>query len=361
MATVSQIYDYVLGVDTHAKQHAVSLVQAQDGTEVDSGVFPVTPAGYSRCVSWVQKRTGSTLVLVSMEGTGSFGQGLRREFGRASLPVVEAPIPPIRGKRRRPKTDLKDAHRAALAVLAIDEQALLIPRQGHTRSALRVLVAGRQRVTIANTAAINHLTALVRSEDLGVDARKPLSRIQIRTIAGWRARLEAQHLGCIRAEATRIAKDIENNWDYLEANKSQINALVTSLSPALIQMSGIGPITAAQILLAWSHPGRFRNEAAFAALAGTSPIPASSGNHVRYRLNRGGDRNLNKALHTAVVVRMRIDEDTKAYVKRRTEEGKNKREIMRCLKRYLARQIHRTLTTQTQQLHTSEETPNIAA
>jgi transposase len=125
-------------------------------------------------------------------------------------------------------------------------------------------------------------------------------------------------------------------------------------------MVGVGPVSAAQFLISWSHPGRIHSDAAFASLAGTSPIPASSGNTTRHRLNRGGDRQLNQALHNVILVRMRFDEETKAYVDKRTQEGKNKRETMRCLKRYLARKIHRTLTTE-HATHAKDNTGTIAA
>lgn len=143
----------------------------------------------------------------------------------------------------------------------------------------------------------------------------------------------------------RLAKQIISLQKELDANRSDIDKLVQAVHPALLEIQGIGPVNAALILTAWSHPGRVRSEAAFAALAGTCPVPASSGGTTRYRLNRGGDRQLNKALHTVALVRMNYDQDTKDYVARRTHQGRNKNEIIRSLKRYITRQIYRTLST----------------
>ena len=134
---------------------------------------------------------------------------------------------------------------------------------------------------------------------------------------------------------------------FLAAEAAQLQAeltmLVQAAAPWLLEVPGVGPLSAAQVLVSWSHAGRFRSEAAFAALAGTNPIPASSGQVTRYRLNRGGDRQLNRALHTILLVRLRIDPDTRAYVARRTAEGKSRRDAKRCLRRIIARQLYRLL------------------
>jgi transposase len=130
----------------------------------------------------------------------------------------------------------------------------------------------------------------------------------------------------------------------LDANRKQLLAIVDEMVPGLTSRYGAGPVSAAQAVVSFSHPGRCRNEAAFAALGATSPIPASSGRTVRHRLNRGGDRALNRAIHTTALTRMRGCPRTRAYVERRTAEGKSSREIRRCLKRYIARELHRQLT-----------------
>lgn len=181
---------------------------------------------------------------------------------------------------------------------------------------------------------------------LGIDARKRMSGAQIDEVSMWRTRDEALELHVARSEAVRLAVRVTELDDHLKANAEKITELV-KLSEAkdLLDVKGIGPVVAAVCLTAWSHQGRVRSEAAYASLAGVNPIPASSGNTVRHRLNRGGDRKLNKALHTAALVRMAYDEETRVYVEKRTQEGKSLREIRRCIKRYLARKIYRILNT----------------
>lgn len=147
------------------------------------------------------------------------------------------------------------------------------------------------------------------------------------------------------AEIRRLALALREAAQTLKANRAQLAAIVNDLAPGLTDRYGIGPVSGAQAIVSFSHPGRCRNDAAFAALAGTSPIQASSGRTVRHRLNRGGDRALNKAIHVIANTRIRSDPTTQTYVTRRTTEGKTPREIRRCSKRYIARQLYRTLTT----------------
>lgn len=170
------------------------------------------------------------------------------------------------------------------------------------RAALRVLVAARDQMTTDRTAAINARTALLRSFALGLDARRSLTSTQIAAVAKWRTRSEDLALATARAEAVRLAKRIVTLNDELAHNSATITQLIRQ-SPArvLLDKIGVGPVTVAVVITAWSHQGRLRDEAAFASLAGVNPIPASSGNAVGHRLNRGGDRRLNQALHTAVM------------------------------------------------------------
>ena len=361
MTIVAHAYDFVVGVDTHASKHAFSIVESRTQTEVDCGEFPVTPAGFARSISWLRRRTNhSCWVLVSMEGVSSFGRSLRLDLQREGILVTEAPKPPHRAGRIA-KNDFIDARRAATSVMGWDVTSLQIPRSGGVREALRILVQARHGLTVENTAQINRLTALVRTNALGIDARRALGRIQIKAIAKWRVRAETIDLQVARSEAVRLAKLIIGNREALTDNKNAIETLVQQVAPALLTMRGIGPVTAAQFYLAWSHHDRIRSAAAFVALAGANPIPASSGNNQRYRLNRGGDRSLNNALHTVVLVRMRYDQETQEYVQKRTAEGKSKQEIMRCLKRYVARQVYRTLQAATIPVTAESETHKIPA
>jgi transposase len=176
-------------------------------------------------------------------------------------------------------------------------------------------------MTTDRTRTVNALTALLRINDLGLDARSSLTGSQIREVSRWRVREEPL--------AVSVAE-------------------VSEAAP-LLQESGFGPVTAAICLTAWSHQGQVRSEAAFASLAGVNPVPASSGNTVRHRLNRGGDRTLNKALHLVAVTRMAFDPETIEYVAKRQADGRTKKEIRRCVKRYLARRIYRTLNANSPQ------------
>ena len=168
---------------------------------------------------------------------------------------------------------------------------------------------------------------------------------QFKVIAAWRDRKENSVITTCRQEAVRLAKRIVALDGELVDNRKSLDSLVEDVAPELCQLPGVGSVVAACVLTAWSHPGRVRSEAAYAALAGTCPVPASSGNTVRHRLNRGGDRRLNRALTTVVIVRMRTHAPTRAYVARRRAEGRTTKEIMRSLKRYITRQIYRTLAT----------------
>lgn len=345
MPIVAEQYAFVIGVDTHAASHAFAVVDARFGGVLDQQSFPVTVAGLSRARSWVTRRTGNPVgVLVVVEGVGSFGAGVARAMTAAGYRVVEAgPQARVR-PRGAGKSDELDAVRIARSVLAVDDARLRIPRHDGARNAMRVLLAARESMTREATASINALTALIRTEPLGVDARAALTVRQMRQIAGWRARSgEAIDVSVARAEAIRLAQHVLHLHERAKANERQLRDLVTATAPTLLDLRGVGPVTAAVIIVAWSHRGRVRSEAAFAALAGTNPIPASSGNTIRHRLNRGGDRRLNWAIHTIVMVRMGRDQQTKDYIARRIAEGKTKREAMRCAKRHLTKKLHRTL------------------
>lgn len=344
--TVARAYLFVVGVDTHARQHTYSIVEAATGAQVDTRSFPTTAAGLSRAGAWIARRTADTpsAVLISMEGTGSFGRMAAAHLAGAGYRVVEA-VTPVRGKGRA-KNDALDALRAARDVLGLPTDRLGDHRAGAVAGALQVLTASRDRMTVEKTANINALTGLLRAHDLGIDARGPLTAAQIRAVKAWRTRSEPVDQRAARAEAVRLAARILDLEIQLKDNEKDLRRMVTEHAPELLDMPGVGAYTAAVILAAWSYPGRVRSEAAFARLAGTAPIPVSSGNQPdRYRLDRGGDRRLNKALHIATMVRMRDHAETRSYVQKRTREGKTSREIRRQLKRYLTRKIFRILTS----------------
>jgi transposase len=354
MPTVAHIHQFVIGVDTHARSHALAILAAPHGEQIDSAQFPTTHAGITRAVDWVARRTGGDLnALWVVEGVGSYGAQLAQAVAQAGYKVVEAARMNARANRGIGKSDPLDALRIAAAVLPLDVAELRHPRRDEgERAALRVLVAARDHMTAERTACINALIMLLRTVQLGVDARKPLTVTQIAEVARWRTRAEDVATATARAEAVRVAKRTVAVNEELAENNDRMRTLVLATPAAdLLNKAGIGPVTAAVAVTAWSHAGRVRSEAAFACLAGVNPIPASSGNTIRHRLNRGGDRRLNRALHMATVTRMRMDPETRAYVERRRAEGRSTREIRRCLKRYLARRIYRHLNAAHAQAH----------
>lgn len=347
MNIVANAVPFVIGVDTHARSHALSILVAATGVVIDEAQFPTSRAGMARAIDWAARRTGGDLqVLWVIECVATYGAGLAAAVTRAGYQAVEAARMNAGTQRGVGKSDPLDARRIAAAVIPLKVDQLRHPRQHDgIRAALRTLVAARDMMTNERTAMINALTALLRHTPLDVDARKPLTGTQIATIAHWRTRTEDIATATARAEATRLARRITALTHEITDNTATTTQLIKQ-SPAreLLNTTGIGPVTAAVVMTAWSHPGRLRNEAAFASLAGVNPIPASSGNTIRHRLNRGGDRRLNQALHMAVITRMTHDPDTRHYVERRRAEGRTTREIRRILKRYLARHLYRLIT-----------------
>ena len=344
MTIVSHSHSFVVGVDTHARKHVLAVL-ASNGEFIDTASFPTSRAGLARAVDWAGRRTGGDLgTLWVIEGVGSYGAQLAQTATAAGYQVVEAPRMAPRGPHG--KNDELDARRIAESVLTLDHTKLRHPRadQGE-RAAMQILLTARDQMTTERTATINALTALVRTHDLSIDARHPLTATHIQQISRWRTRHEPIALATGRAEAVRLATRILELNTQLATNQRDLTTLIKATPAAgLLNECGIGPVTAAVVITTWSHPGRVRSEAAFAALGGVNPIPASSGNTTRHRLNPGGDRRLNQALHMATITRMTHDPDTRKYVQRRTQQGRTTREIRRCLKRYLARRIHRHLT-----------------
>ncbi|WP_017611538.1 transposase, partial [Nocardiopsis xinjiangensis] len=268
---------------------------------------------------------------------------LAQHLAQDGYRIVEAPTPSTKRLRGRGKTDTLDALTAARSTLVTKMEHLRDRRSGQLHAALGVLTTAREQMRTDKVRSVNALTALLRTHALGLDARKALTTAQIKTVAAWRPRQEELGAATARAQAVRYAQRIGQLDQELKDNQQRLSALVSEQAPALLEMFGVGPATAATVLTVWSHTGRIRSEGAFAQIAGACPIPASSGNTIRHRLNRGGDRQLNQALHTIVLTRMSKDQATRDYVQRRIAQGRTKREIMRCLKRYVSRQIYRTL------------------
>jgi transposase len=351
LSIVSHGHPFVVGVDTHARNHVYAILDATNGALLDTQSFPTTLAGINRAIKWVARRTNSDAdALWIIEGAASYGAILAGAVDTHGFPVTEAPRMDAKKNHGVGKTAL-DAHWMAMAVLPLPVEKLRRPRLNEgIRQGLQILVTARESMSKDRTRSINALNAMVRGNDLGIDARKKLTPVQVEEISRWREREEEQALGIARAEAVRLAKHILDLGGQLKSNEQKLDELVrVSEAAPLLEEKGFRAVTAAKCLVAWSHEGRVRSEAAFACLAGVNPIPASSGNTVRHRLNRGGDRRLNSALHTAAVTRMTHDTETRDYVEKRRAEGKTDKEIRRCVKRYLTRRIFRILTAEANQ------------
>lgn len=346
LTLVAQTRPFVIGVDCHARTHTYAIIEASTKRQIACEQFPTTSAGMSRALGWVGRRTdGDMACLWAIEGIGSYGARLARAATDAGYDVAEAPRMNARARRGIGKSDPLDAAAIGTAVLNLEESQLRTPRRDEgTRAALRILSAARDQLTRDRTMNVNALIALLRAHDLGIDARQSLVSAQISTITRWRERQEPIELSIAREEAVRLARRVLEVTAELAANQKRMTELIQQ-SPAapLLEIVGAGAVTVATVLTAWSHPGRVRSEAAFASLAGVNPLPASSGNTVRHRLNRGGDRRLNRALHTITMTRMVHDPGTREYVAKRTQEGRSYREIRRSLKRYIARTLYRQL------------------
>jgi len=298
--------DYVIGVDPHRDTHALAVVDVRSGGVVFEATAVADGEGYASVLRLADQHAPGRRAF-AVEGTGSFGAGLARFLVSHEERVLE--VGRLRRERRSGKSDALDAIRAARSVLGQTRPAR--PRAGGEREALRALSAAREGAVTARRAGLCQLRGLL------VSAPEPL-RAELRSLT--RARL-LRRLAAVRPER---CQDPE-------------------LRGTLLAQPGVGPLAAAQVLISWSHRGRITSEAAFARLAGCAPIPASSGQTVRYRLDRGGDRRLNRALHMILVTRRRAHAPTIAYIERRIQEGKSRREATRCLKRYLARNLYRLL------------------
>ncbi|WP_345530359.1 IS110 family transposase, partial [Nocardioides endophyticus] len=343
MTIVADAYTYVVGVDTHAATHHYAIIETRTGRVLDDAEFPTHAKGLLRAADWIARRTGEATggdldqVLISMEGTRSYGTQLAMLLAQAGYRVIDAPAP--KREHGSAKNDQIDAVVAARGSLHKDLDQLPDARAGQTSATLQVLLTARNSMTTERTRAINALNALLRVHDLGIDARRKVSRPTIRTIATWRTRKnDTLALTTARAEAIRLATRILALDEEANTNERTLLTVVKDAAPTLLDLLGVGPVNAAIVLTAWSHPGRVRNEAGFAKLGGVCPLEVSSGRRHEHRLNRSGDRQLNRALHSIAKTRMQHDPTTRDYVARRTAESLSKARIRRCLKRYIARE-----------------------
>jgi transposase len=342
MAMLAELVDGVIGVDTHRDTLTAAAVSHLGGILART-TTSADAAGYEQLLGFAHRHLPGRRCW-AVEGAGSFGAGLTAVLQQHGERVVEVGRPKRAASRSGAKSDALDAIRASREVLGQDRPAS--PRRRGEREALRALLTTRRCATTARVAAVGQLKALIvgAPEELRAELRgQPTSR-QVAHCAGLRERptRSLEHRATVRA-LRATAQRIQFLHAEAEQLQAELTVLVRAAAPWLLEVPGVGALSAAQVLVSWSHAGRFRSEAAFAALAGTNPIPASSGQVVRYRLNRGGDRQLNRALHTILLVRLRTDPDTRTYMARRTAEGKSRRDAKRCLRRVIARQLFRLL------------------
>jgi transposase len=334
--------DFIVGVDSHRDSHALAVVEVGSGAVVYEARVGADSSGYTAALRLAEEHAAGRRAF-AIEGTGSYGAGLTRFLAGRGERVFE--VGWIRREHRsNGKTDALDAVRAVRSVLA--RKRPTIPRRSGEREAVRTLMAAREGAVNAKRAGLCQL------RDLLVTAPEPL-RGELRLLS--RARL-LKRLASTRPQRRQdpelrgtllalraVARRVQNLTIEERELAREIETLIRKLAPQLLAQPGVGPLGAAQVVISWSHQGRVAGEAAFARLAGAAPIPASSGQTIRYRLDRGGDRKLNRALHQILITRRRMHPPTNAYIDRRIHEGKTRREALRCLKRYLARNLYRLL------------------
>jgi transposase len=342
MSRLGDAIDGVIGVDTHRDILAGAATDMVGGLLAQTSVN-ADAAGYRHLLDFAQAQVPGRRCW-AVEGAGSYGAGLAAFLYAHGERVVEVGRPKRPPRRTGTKSDALDAVRAAREALAQDH--VLAPRQRGDREAIRVLLTTRHSACAAKVSATNQLKALIvgapeelRAELRGLATKRQVTRCALLRDRPTRSLEQRMTVRALRSTAHRIQALVGEAAQL----RAELERLVAGVAPWLLELLGVGPISAAQILVSWSHAGRLRSEAAFAALAGANPIPASSGQVTRHRLNRSGDRQLNRALHTIVVARLRDDPDTRAYAARRRAEGKSMRDIRRCLKRAVARQLFKLL------------------
>jgi transposase len=330
------------GVDTHLDVHVAAVVNDL-GAVLGTRSFPTTPTGYRQLLGWVRKH--GELNLVGVEGTGTYGVGLARHLTRSGVSVVEVDRPNRQVRRRHGKSDTVDAIGAARAALGGVATGTPKSATGAVEGirALRLVIRSAHKSRIQ---AVNQLHALVLTAP--DEVRERLRTLTVRKLvtacAALRPKISDDLEDIIKTALRETARRIVTLDQQIDRLTPRLQELVEATAPTLLDQPGIGPDSAAALLVAaGDNPDRLRNEGTFAALCGTNPKPASSGKTVRHRLNRGGDRQANSALWRIVLVRMGTHQPTRDYVQRRTAEGLSKREIMRCLKRYVAREVFELL------------------
>jgi transposase len=336
----------VAGVDTHKLTHHGAVLDANTGKLLSEREFPATWAGYRRLLSWM--RSYGTVLKAGLEGTGSYGAGLQRFLQAHDVTVIEVSRPNRQDRRRRGKSDPIDAINAARAVLSEAANSMPKCREGFVES-VREIRATRRSAVKARKAALHQIHGLLWCAP--DDLRAKLSSYDRAALVARCARLRIPTNGALedptvtaRKMLRRLAKRIQLLDEEIAEANHELESILTEHTPNLLAVNGVGTEAAGQILTtAGQNIDRLKSEASLARLCGVAPIPASSGTTTRHRLHRGGDRDANSSIYLIVVNRLRWHEPTKQYVARRTQEGKTKKEIIRCLKRAVIRELYRAL------------------
>ena len=343
LTDLREVVDVVIGVDTHVHTHSAAAVDARTGGVLDEITVEATTDGYAQLVEFADEH--AALRAWAIEGTGSHGAGLARMLADREEIMIELDRPERAQRRNGAKSDPLDAIRAAREALA--RPRLGAPRASGDRQALSVLLAARRSAVNAAGDAQRQLFSLVIAAPEPV--REQFRGKKVPAMVKTAASLRVHPSWDVETTATvttlrSLARRARALGEEATEHQKAILRIVRSWRPDLLEQHGVGPIVAATVLCAWSHPGRIHSEAAFAMIAGVAPIPANSGQvTTRYRLNPYGDRQLNRALHTIALSRIRHHQPTREYRDRRTTEGKTPREIKRCIKRYIARDLYRLL------------------
>lgn len=342
---MSQPIEVIGGIDTHTDVHQAAVIDTI-GRHLATEAFPTTPAGYRDLLEWLHSH-GEVLV-VGMEGTGSFGAELARYLHANQIAVIEVDRPDRRARRAAGKSDSIDAYAAATAVLSGRATGIPKHRDGVVE-AIRGLRVVRASAVKARTQTINQIRSLIITAPTAVrEALRSLTTTELvrRLTAGRPGTDLAEPATAVKVALKRLAKRYRHLSEEIADADADLRVLITRTAPDLLALPGVGTETAGQLLVtAGDNPDRLASEASFAHLCAAAPVPASSGRTDRHRLNRGGDRQANRALHTIVLVRMRHDPRTRDYVARRTLEGLKTKDIFRCLKRFVAREVYRHLTS----------------
>ena len=342
---LTELVHHVVGVDPDRDWITLAVLDACSAGVVAEGRFPATRDGYDEAITFVDGHSVDSERAWVIEGSAGYGRGLAVALSRRGEWVIEFDRP-TRKTKDGAKSDALDAVRAAREMLG--RKRLSVPRaHDGVREAIRVHAVTRAGAVRVRTGAINELKAMIVTADdsLRSELRGLRTPAQVAACAKFRNRpRSAVHEKATRAAMRSLAQRIQFLDDEIDAHDRALRELLDQTAPQLIAERGIGYVTAAQFYLAWSHPGRCHSEAAFARLAGTAPVPATSGqNQTRHRLNRGGDRQLNRALYHVAITKQRCDPATRAYIARRVADGKTEREAIRCIKRFLARRVWRLL------------------